>query len=62
MHAIKKQGEKSVLIPHTRVKNSLPQGDIKTAASMCQRCCYCISDNVAFANENMNKTFVAIKI
>ena len=62
MSAIRKQGKSALnLIPHTRVKNALPWPEVMTAANMHHRCCYCIIDNVAFAQENMNEMFEAIK-
>ena len=54
MGTIRKQG-KSALIPHSSVKNTLPQPDINTAANMHHRCCYCIINNVAFEKENLNE-------
>ena len=38
---------KNTLIPHTRVINTLPWTDVKTAANINHRCCNCITDNVA---------------
>ena len=44
------------LIPHTRVVNTLPWTDVKTAANINHRCRICVIDNVAFAKKNKNKT------
>jgi len=35
--------------------------EVMTAANMHHRCCYCNIVNVAFAQENMNEMFEAIK-
>ena len=59
--AIRKQG-KSALIPHIIFfLNAPPRPEVKTAANMHHRCCFCIIDNVAFAKENTNEIFEAIK-
>ena len=45
-------------------KKSIPWPEVTTAANIHHRCCYYIIDNVAFsfgAQENMHKTFEAIK-
>ena len=56
----KKRG-KSALILHTRVKTTIPRPEIKTVANMHHRGRCFFIDNVAFAKENTNETYQAIK-
>ena len=56
----KKRG-KSALILHTRVKTATSRPELKTAANMHHRCRCLFVDNVAFAKENTNEIYEAIK-
>ena len=49
------------LILDTRVKTATPRPELKTAANMHHRCRYFFIDNVAFAKENTNEIYEAIK-
>jgi len=60
MRIMRKQGKRA-LTPHTKVKNTLPVLDIKTAVNICHIWHYCIINNVAFAKVNTKETFDAIK-
>ena len=57
----KKGGQKRALILHTRVKTTTPRPELKTAANMHHRCRCFLIDNVAFAKENTNEIYEAIK-
>ena len=57
----KKERGKGALILHTRVKTTTPRPEIKTVANMHHRCRCFFIDNVAFANENTNESYQAIK-
>ena len=58
---LKKKRGKGDLILHTRVKTTIPRPEIKTVANMHHRGRCFFIDNVAFAKENTNETYEAIK-
>ena len=57
----KKGGQKRALTLHTRVKTTTPRPELKAAANMHHRCRCFFIDNVAFAKENTNEIYEAIK-
>ena len=58
---LKKKRGKGDLILHTRVKTTTPRPELKAAANMHHRCRCFFIDNVAFAKENTNEIYEAIK-
>ena len=52
---------KGALILHTRVKTTTARPELKIVANMHHRCPCFFTDNVAFAKENTNETYEAIK-